>query len=415
MKEIANSYDVIVIGGGASGMMAAGTAAHRGKRVLLIEKNKKLGLKLSISGGSRCNILNAEEDEHTLLAKYGDARKFLYSAFAQFGMKDAKSFFESRKLPLTTEAGKRAFPHSQKAADVVKTLIAYMQEGGVHVLAGVGPAQLEYSGKSILGVSVGKESFTARSYIVATGGFSHPETGSTGDGFTWLSKLAHFVAKPNPTLVPLRIAETWIKKLSGTSLSDVKLTFYVHGAKKFSLRGRVLCTHFGLSGPLILNAAGTISDLLHEGAVTARIDLKPLLDLGSLDRELVALFDANKNKNLKNVFKNICPPGSSDSLLSLVPQIDPLMKVHSITKAERRLLAELLKAAPATIEGLMGYDRAVVADGGLQLSEVDFKEMRSKKIKNLFITGDLLNIRRPSGGFSLQLCWTTGFVAGSHA
>lgn len=412
MKETQPSFDVIVMGGGASGMMAAGRAASRGKKVLLLEKNRKLGEKLKISGGGRCNITNAELDTATLLKKYGTADSFLHSPFSKFGVSDTFSFFESRGLPLKVEASKRAFPETEKADDVRALLEAYMKEGKVEVRLGKPVTAIQTIKNKIASVTAGGETLSAHAYVLATGGVSHPETGSTGDGFGWLRKLGHTVTDPTPTIVPLKTKEAWSRKLSGITLKDVKITFFADGKRKFSKAGNVLLTHFGISGPLILNSAGQVADLLHEELVTASIDTYPGMDLGILDKHLSSIFDDNKNKLLRNVFKDIAPIGTSDILLSLVPVINPETKVHSVTKAERRMLAELLKGLPLTILGLMGLDRAVIADGGVDLVEVDTRSMRSRRCENLFITGDLLHITRPSGGYSLQLCWTTGYVAG---
>lgn len=408
-------YDVIVIGGGASGMMAAGRAAEKGKRVLLLEKNAKLGAKLAITGGGRCNITNAEEDERIFLSKYGAADKFLHSAFAQFGVQDTFSFFESRGLPLKVEAYKRAFPATERASDVVAVLSAYLAKGKVEVRTSVAVKNLVTTDGFIERVQTSAGDFFAHSFILATGGVSHPETGSTGDGFAWLTGIGHTITKPTPTIVPLKVKEGWVKKLAGVSLPLMKVTFLVDGVKKFSKTGPLLFTHFGVSGPTILNSAGKVSDLFQEGIVTAALDLFPGMDAGALDRKVTELFDANKNKVLKNVLKELVPPGTTETLLSLVPSIDPETKVHSVTKESRKQLVELMKRVPMTITGLMGFDRAVVADGGLPLTEVDTRTMRSLRYKNLFITGDLLHIKRPSGGYSLQLCWTTGHLAGSHA
>lgn len=394
-------------------MMAAGCAAERGKRVLLLERNKRLGEKLRISGGGRCNITNAELNLNKLLPHYKNTEQFLYSAFTQFGVKETFSFFESRGLPLKVEANNRAFPKTENAFDVVRVLEDYMKEGGVTVRRGVGVTGIEGAHGTIQKIIAGKETFTATTYIVATGGVSHPETGSRGDGFEWLRSLGHTVHDPTPTIVPLKVREKWVKKLSGISAPDIKITCYLDGKKKFSKVGTILFTHFGLSGPTILNLAGKVADLLYEGPVETRIDLFPQLDLGILDKHITQVFDANKNKLLRNVFRELVPPGMSEVLLSLVPTIDPEKKVHSVRKEERRMIAELLKALPLTIEGLMGFDRAVVADGGVALTEIDTRTMRSKKYGNLYVTGDLLHISRPSGGYSLQLCWTTGVVAGS--
>jgi predicted Rossmann fold flavoprotein len=244
---------------------------------------------------------------------------------------------------------------------------------------------------------------------------SHPETGSTGDGFNWLKALGHTVITPTPTIVPIATKESWSHDISGVSLSFMKISFYVDSVKKFSKTGKVLFTHFGLSGPLILNSAKAVGDLLHEGVVTARIDAYPDTNEGALEDKIIKTFDLNKNKFFKNVIDQIAPEGMGSAILSLIKNIDPETKIHSITKEQRKILVNTLKSLPLTITGLMGYDRAVVADGGVPLTEIDMKTMRSKVLNNLFITGDLLHINRPSGGFSLQLCWTTGFVAGTHS
>ncbi len=410
------TYDLIVVGGGASGLIAAGRAAEIDSRVLLLEKNKRLGEKLRISGGGRCNITNAESDVRQLLEAYGKAEPFLYSLFSQFGVPETFSFFESRGLPLVVEAGKRAFPQSHKAADVLKVLEAYIKKGKVEVKTASPVTRVIREGDRIVAVCCGREEYRARTVLFSTGGVSHPETGSTGDGLKWLTDVGHTIKKPTPSVVPLSVKEAWSKQLAGVSLSPMKITFFCDGKKQFSKTGKILFTHFGVSGPLILNSAQAVSDLLQSGAVTATIDAYPHLDLGALEKYLVSVFDGNKNKTLKNVLKQAVPPGTSRGILTLLSGVlDTDTKVHSITKEQRKHIARLLKALPLTITGLMGFDRAVVADGGVPLQEVDMKTMRSTKIRNLFITGDLLNINRPSGGFSLQLCWSSGYVAGTHA
>ena len=410
-----NTYDVIVIGGGAAGMMAAGTAAQGGKRVLLLEKNPELGKKLAISGGGRCNITNAEYDPKALLSNFGKAEPFLYSPFSEFGVEETFSFFEELKLPLVVQNNRRAFPRSEKAPDAVNALERYLKDGRVEVRTAAPVARVKIEDGKIASVQIQGFELTADSYIFATGGVSHPETGSTGDGFEWLRSLGHTIIEPTPTIVPLAASDAWIPKLKGKSLTDIKITFYQDGVRKFAQKGNILLTHFGLSGPMILNLAGKVRELLYGGVVTATIDLFPAIDLGILDANLVKHFEGNKNKLLRNALSGFVPSGTEEVLLSLLPTLDPDTKVHSFTKEQRRALIELLKAIPVSITGLMGYDRAVVADGGVLLSEVDMRTMRSKKCVNLFITGDLLHISRPSGGYSLQLCWTTGYVAGSNA
>lgn len=412
--EQKEKYDLIVIGGGASGMMAAGTAALNGKRVLLLEKNSELGKKLKITGGGRCNITNATFDARELLPKFGKAEQFLYSPFSQFGVQDTFDFFESRKLPLVTESRNRVFPKSQRAYDVFKVMSDFVRDKNITIMksSSVVKMSVDKLNKKILSIRTKKGVYTAENYLIATGGNSHPETGSTGDGLKWLRDIGHKVNTPSPTIVPLKSNDKWIHELSGTTLSFMKITFFVNGKKAFSEKGKVLFTHFGLSGPLILNLAHKVADLLHEGTVTAEIDCYPDTDLGSLDKSILKTLDAHKNKAFKNVVKEIVPEGLDNTIIGFHIIPDVLDKVHSISKEERKEIVHLLKGLPLTIEGLMGMDRAVVSDGGIPLTEVDMKTMKSKKFDNLYLTGDILHINRPSGGYSLQLCWTTGYVAG---
>lgn len=409
-------FDVIVIGGGASGMMAAGRAGALGKKVLLLEKNKLLGEKLRISGGGRCNITNATYDIREFLNYYGKSAPFLFSIFSQFGVKDTFTFFESLGLPLVVQARNRAFPHTEKAIDVVNALTNYMKKGKVAVKTGTPVKKIILSGNRVTGIETKEGIVTATNYILATGGVSHPETGSTGDGFKWLASMGLTIKDPTPTIVPIAVSEDWVHMLSGVSLSFMKITFFLDDKKVFSKTGKVLFTHFGLSGPLILNSAIKIGEMLQGGKVTAKIDAYPDTEIGALDKILTKKFDAFKNKMLKNILKEIVPEGMSPGIeLILSRSIDLNTKVHSITKEERRIIVDTLKALPITVTNLMGYDRAVVADGGITLEDIDMKTMRTKKLSNLFVTGDLLHINRPTGGQSLQLCWTTGYVAGSNA
>ena len=406
-------FDVIVIGGGASGMMAAGQAAKRGKKVLLLEKNRSLGEKLKISGGGRCNITNNERDVRAFLQNYGQASDFLFSAFSKFGVNDTFSFFESLDLPLVVQARNRVFPYTEKAFDVFNTLRKNLEKNGVviktnHIVTG-----FKFRNGKIESVETSQGIIKAKSFILATGGVSHPETGSTGDGFKWLRKLGHSVKEPTPTIVPLAVEESWIKTLAGVSLTFMKITFFLEGKRQFLKTGKVLFTHFGLSGPLILNSASAVGELLKNGIVTARIDTYPDTDLGSLDHKIVKVFDQFKNNELKTAFKEIVPKGTNKAIETLLPEINFLKRVHSVTREERKKIVNLLKALPVTITDLMGNDRAVSADGGVILTEVDMRAMRSNLVENLYITGDLLHINRPSGGYSLQLCWTTGYVAGN--
>jgi len=415
MKKVKKNIEILVIGGGASGMMAAGRAAQSGARVILLEKNSAMGEKLKITGGGRCNIANGELDLKVLLANFGTAEKFLYTPFSIFGVRDTYWFFSSRNLPLIMEDRQRVFPQSQRAIDVFRVLEKYVRENHVEIHLNSPVKKINFEDGKILSVETKTHIFFPKKVILSTGGYSHPETGSTGDGFLWLRQAGHTVLDATPDIVPLGLKEKWIKKISGVALDDIKITFFCNGVKKFAQKGRILCTHFGITGPLVLNSASKVKDLLHEGQVTAKIDILPSLDLGALDEKFIHLFEKNKNKTLRNVLREILPPGFMPAFSNLFPILDLETKIHSVSKIDRKKIGHKMKSLEITVSQLMGLDKAVVSDGGVILEEIDLKTMRSKKCENLFITGDLLNIRRPTGGYSLQLCWTTGYIAGKSA
>ncbi len=433
-------YDTIVIGGGASGMFASIFASKQGS-VLLIEKNKSLGEKLKITGGGRCNIFNKEEDLKKLLSHYGDSAKYLYSPFSKFGVSETEEFFKSIGIEVKVEDRKRAFPKSEKALDVFIALEKELVKNNVAVKSGAvvekiiltppveGMLQPTLSSGGIMqvvGVKIkGDEKiYTAKKYILATGGHSHPETGSTGDGFKFLKSLALGVkiVEPTPSLVPVSVENNWVKNLTGKTIENVKITFFVDNLKKKVLKltdkenletkNRILFTHFGLSGPTILNNSKYISDWLKEGEVVLSVDLFATKDEGELNKFILDIFEENKNKTFKNILNEIYP---GNILEEIFLEHDVLLnkKVNDVRVEERKFIIQTLKNLKINITGLMGFDKAIIADGGVEVSEVDFENMSLKKIPNLFVTGDMLNISRPSGGFSLQLCWTTGFIAGS--
>lgn len=406
-------WDVIVIGGGASGMMAGAVASSRGKSVLVIDKNKNLGEKLKITGGGRCNITNDEPDIHKMLRVYGEGAPYLYSPFSIFGVKDTFKYFESRGLPLVIQARNRVFPATEKAFDVYNVLFKELNKNKAVIKTNCTVYDFIRKDNKIVNINTNLGKFYAKSFILATGGLSHPETGSTGDGFKWLKDLGHTVKDPSPDIVPLAVSDPWVKTLAGVSLSFMKITFFQEGKKQFSKRGKILFTHFGLSGPLILNNSKKVSDLLsEEGRCSAFIDAYPDTNEGKLEESIIKIFDANKNKILRTVFKDIAPDGTAKAIEMIDKSIDFDMKVHSVTKEDRKKIVKLLKALPVNITNLMGYERSVVADGGVAVFEIDMKTMCSKKFSNLYITGDLLHLNRNSGGYSLQICWTTGYIAG---
>ncbi len=416
MKRIDGEYDVIVIGGGPAGMMAAGVAGKQGKKVLLLEKNRDLGEKLKMTGGGRCNITNYELDNRKLLKHYGDAEPYLYSPFSQFSVKDTFTFFERRKLPLVVQARGRVFPKTERAYDVYLVLKNELKKQGVTILLNHPVTKLIRSVEdsiSFIETKNGKR-FKAKNVILATGGTSHPETGSTGDGFRWLEKLGHTVVRPSPDIVPLKSPEPWLREVSGISLSFMRIHFFLNGEHQFSKLGKILFTHFGISSPLILNLARDVRKLLNKGSVEAKIDMFPDTDHQKLDKRLIKLIDQNKNKYIKNILPEILPKKLSDVVL-ILSGVDEYTKAHSLSAETRKRIVKTMKELPLRIEGLMGMERAVIADGGIPLDEIDTRTMRSKKIQNLYFTGDMLHITRPSGGYSLQLCWTTGFVAGKNS
>ena len=410
------TYDIIVIGGGPSGMMAAGRAGELGARVLLLEKNDRLGKKLSITGGRRCNITNAEPDNRLFLDNFPESKQFLFSPFSQFNVDSTFEFFESRGLPLVVEDRKRAFPKSQKAEDVCKTLETYVNESGNVTV------QLNTAVKSFIrvdgelkGVRTSSGTFDADRIIVATGGLAAPDTGSTGDGLSMLEDIGHTVEDPDPDLAPLRTSSKWVHQLSGTTVDDMTIRFIQNGKTAHKARGRLLFTHFGISGPLVINSAHKVKTLLKKGSLTASVDLFPDHDLGSLDTFFVQLFDQEKKRSLNNVLRELLQKKLSESILNRQDLRFGDLPVHTISKDQRKLLVRTLKDLNFPIIGTMGFEWSIVADGGVVPQEVDFKNMRSRLFPNLYLIGDTLNINRPSGGFSLQLCWTTGWIAGSHA
>ena len=408
-------FDVIVVGSGPAGMMAAGRAAEYGRRVLLVEKNHSPGEKLKLTGGGRCNITNAEFDTRAFLSFFGDDGKFLFSPFSRFAVQETFDFFEERGLPLVVEERKRAFPATQQAADVIRVLTEYMHENDVEIRVGIEARHLLVEDGAVFGIETNQGSFLAGSIILATGGASYKATGSTGDGLNWLRKIGHTVHEATPDIVPLRVKEQWVKDLSGTTLEPMRITFTATNGGSISKQGKILFTHFGLSGPLILNSANEVKKLLKHGQVSAAIDLFPGTEFHLVDRRVLEIFTENKNKMVRNATKQLAPPGMARALAANLPTELLEKKVNVVTQDERKIIVQTLKDMALTVTGTMGYDWAVISDGGVALTEVDTRTMVSRLHPNLYIIGDLLHISRPTGGFSLQLCWTTGWVAGENA
>ena len=406
-------WDVVVIGGGPAGMMAAGRAAERGAKVLLLEKNPNVGKKLLITGGGRCNVTNAEFNTRTLLQKYNKSQQYLFSAFSQWNVKETLNFFNNRGMETKVEDHNRVFPVSNSAQSVWDVLTEYINKNKVTLHTKTTVSEIITKDKKIVGVKLSdKTIINTHAVILGTGGKSKPETGSTGDGFLWLKNLGHTVTEPDPSLVPVTLHDKWISKLAGLTLDTIKISLYQNNKKQLTKSGRILFTHVGVSGPTILNLSKQIGELLEGGNVELTLDLFPTLDNGLLNQKLQELFHEHSNKQLKNALVDLIPSTLVSVIVSQL-SVDFQIKCHSVTRETRIELIQLLKRFPLRVKGLLGKDKAIVTSGGISLNEVDFKNMNSRLYKNLYLVGDILDIDRPSGGFSLQLCWTTGYVAGN--
>ena len=406
--------DVAVVGGGPAGMMAAIRAAELGSEVILIEKNEKLGKKLLITGGGRCNVTNATFDNRALAQKYGKKGKFLLSPLSQWNSQSTIDFFEARDMPTKVEAEERVFPKSNSAQSVWDVLVEDLEKYNVNVLTNTPVIKLHRTKNLISSIETPSEIIHATSYIITTGGTARPETGSTGEGFAWLKKLGHTIVVPDAALVPIKIAEPWVKKLQGLSLPEVKITLFENSMRREGKTGKILFTHFGLSGPLVLNMSRTIGEAMRESKVTLSLDLFPTLDHKELDEKLRAHLATVQNKRWQNALKGFFPPLFVPIAVEF-SKINPQFFVNKIPREMRLSFNKTLKDIRITPTGLLGPEKAIVSSGGIALEEVDFKTMRSLKVDNLYLAGDILDFDRPSGGFSLQICWTTGFVAGGAA
>lgn len=419
---------VIVVGGGAAGMMAAAAAAEGGGKVCLIEKNEKLGKKLFITGKGRCNVTNAAEME-TLFGNVCTNGKFLYSAFYDYDNRAVMRFLETAGCPLKVERGERVFPVSDHASDVTAAFEREMRRLGVEIVLNTAVRKLitkrrdDGERESVTGVRLadGRE-LAADKVIVCTGGLSYPSTGSTGDGYRFAEETGHAVTERKPALVPLNIKETWCAELMGLSLKNVGVCMERGGKRLYQGFGEMLFTHFGVSGPLILSASSFYyggkmggKDAAHGETEETRlyVDLKPALDEEQLDRRILRDFEENKNRQFKNSLGGLFPAKLIPVMVEL-SGIQPDRKVNEITREERRSFVRLIKRLPLTVSGTRGFEEAIVTRGGVSVRDVNPSTMESKRVSGLYFAGEVLDLDALTGGFNLQIAWSTGHLAGAR-
>lgn len=405
---------VIVVGGGASGMMAAGRAAECGAQVLLLEKTSRLGNKLRITGKGRCNLTNLA-DQPDFIAHFGPNGPFLHNAFARFFNQDLIDFFAAQGVPTVVERGQRVFPASNDAHQVADALASYLRQNGARVQFKARVAELEARGGRMAGVRTeGGESLAARAVIVATGGVSYPETGSTGDGYHLAQALGHTIVPVRPALVPLVVKEGHAGTLQGLSLRNVEVSLLLDGQAVSCQFGEMLFTHFGVSGPIILTLSAQAVERLGQGKLELSINLKPALSDEQLDRRLQRDFDRFSKRAFRNILKELLP-SKMIALFVQLTGIPPDKPGHQVTAAERGRLFSLLRDLRLTVVGHRPIAEAIITAGGVSTREVDPRTMESHLVKGLYFCGEVLDINADTGGYNLQAAFSTGYVAGQSA
>lgn len=403
------SKQIIVVGGGAAGTMAAIMAAKNGHRVTLFEKNEKIGKKIFITGKGRCNVTNAC-DIVDFFENIPTNSKFLYSAIYSFTNQDVIDFFVDSGCPLKVERGDRVFPVSDHSSDVIAALKRKMDEVGVVTKLNTEVKELLVCEDMVKGVILSNgKNVDADAVIVTTGGFSYQTTGSTGDGYKWAQKCGHKIIEVAPALVPLETKEDWVKSLQGLSLKNVSLQFKSGKKVLYEGFGEMMFTHFGITGPLVLSASSYIKN---PQGVQAFLDLKPALSHEQLDKRILREFEENKNKQFKNSINSLFPAKLIPVMLHL-SGINPDKKVNEISKEERKFFVELIKEVPMTITGTRDFKEAIITRGGISVKDVNPSTMESKKVKDLYFAGEVLDVDGVTGGFNLQIAWSTGALAGN--
>lgn len=404
---------VLVVGGGPAGMMAAIQAAEQGNTVTLLEQNEKLGKKLFITGKGRCNVTN-DCDVTELFDSVVSNKKFLYSAFYSFSNQDVKDFFEEQGLRLKVERGRRVFPASDKSSDVIKALGNALKKLEVKIRLRTRVDQVLTENDIVCGVRLSDgECLNADKVILATGGVSYKSTGSDGSGLVMAEKLGHQVTKLRPGLVGMCTKEAWVRDMQGLTLKNVAVSIGKKQGKKplYEDFGELLFTHYGVSGPMILSASSRLGDELEKEDLYIKIDLKPALSKEQLDSRILRDFEERKNADLSNAMVHLLPKSMIPVMLH-VCGLDPAKKVNEVTRGEREQLVKGMKEFPLTINGLRDIQEAIITRGGVTVKEVDPSTMESKIVKNLYLAGEMLDLDALTGGYNLQIAWSTGYLAG---
>ncbi|MBM6801098.1 NAD(P)/FAD-dependent oxidoreductase [Mediterraneibacter glycyrrhizinilyticus] len=409
---------VLIIGGGAAGMMAAAFAAKNGNRVEVFEKNEKLGKKLFITGKGRCNITNAADLEDFFPAVTSNP-KFLYSAFYSFTNEQVISFFEELGVKTKVERGGRVFPVSDHSSDVIQALKSEMERLGVKINLNAEVKELitekNSTRETVNGIRlVSGKKISGDAVIVATGGISYPSTGSTGDGYRFARRCGHKVSELSPSLVPMEVKEWYAGELMGLSLRNIEIRITDGKKKLYQEFGEMLFTHYGVTGPVILSASSVVGKKLKDTELTLHIDLKPALTEEQLDKRVLREFETNHNRQFKNAVDSLFPSKLRPVIVEL-SGIPEEKKVHEITKEERLRFVRLIKDFTMTLTGLRGYNEAIITKGGVSVKEIDPGTMESKLVKGLYFAGEVLDLDAVTGGYNLQIAWSTGYLAGMNA
>lgn len=405
---------IIVVGGGAAGMMAAVTAARKGKNVLLLEKNEKLGKKLFITGKGRCNITNSAEIDELFSAVVSNP-KFLYSSFYSLTNDQVIEFFEELGVKTKVERGGRVFPESDHSSDVIRALEQELKRLGAEIRLRTEVKEILAEGGRAKGVRLSYgEKLNADAVIIATGGISYPSTGSTGDGYRFARECGHKVTELSPALVPMEVEEWYAKELMGLSLRNIEIKITDGKKKLYEEFGEMLFTHYGVTGPVILSASSIVGKKLKEHPLTLHIDLKPALTEEQLDKRVLREFEANHNRQFKNAVDSLFPAKLKPVVVEL-SGIPEEKKVNEVTKEERLRFVRMIKDFSMTLTAMRGYNEAIITKGGVSVKEIDPGTMESRLVNRLYFAGEVLDLDAVTGGYNLQIAWSTGYLAGMNA